>query len=798
MKRNEFIKNSALLNASFLGSIDFKNKMIMKFFFTVLMLSCLFFSAKAQTKVNIIPQPVSLQEMEGYFLLDDNTAIHCSNSNKELMAAANFFAAYVKNISGYGLPVNVAKKQSVRLVIAKMSELGEEGYQLDVSHNAIVITANTKEGIVYGMQTLFQTMPPIRTNAILQIPCMMVTDYPRFKWRGMHLDVSRHFFSTDVIKQYLDLMASYKMNVFHWHLTDGGGWRLEIKKYPKLTQQAAWRVDDLGKPWNWASVQFTADKEKATFGGYYTQQQAMEIVAYAKVRNITVVPEIEMPGHSEAAMAAYPELSCSKINHFGQPGNFFASKVEGNYCAGNEQSFIFLQDVLKEVMNIFPSDYIHIGGDEVDKTSWKKCANCQARMQKEGLKNENELQSYFIKRMEKFIVGKKRKMIGWDEILEGGLAPEATVMSWRGESGGIEAAKMKHEVVMTPGSPCYFDHYQAGPDGEPLAIGGFNTVKKVYDYEPIPKELDATQAKYVLGAQGNVWTEYIATAAHLEYMVLPRMPALAEVLWTQAKNKNWEQFNQRLQLLFKAYDQKGLHYSPGNYTVGIQPISKNGKLMVALIGDAMDTKIVYTTDGTSPTLQSNLYQQPIVISESMTVNAISTLGGKLMGGKPSSQSFVLHKAIGTNVVYTNPVSANYLADGPNSLTDGVRGTTAAGKYWHGIDEKDLVATLDLGEQKLIQSISLGCLQNYKDWIFLPQSVSFEISNDGLNFTLLQTIPNPISVNEVNALIHDFTVQFPIQKVKWIRVSAKNIGFCPKGHSGEGQAAWIFADEIVVK
>ena len=778
-------------------SIDLKNEMIMKQIFALLMLSCLFFNAKAQTKVNIIPQPVSLQEKEGYFILDDNTTIRCSNSNKELMAAANFFAAYVKNISGYALPVNVAKKHSVQLVIAKMSELGEEGYQLDVSNNAIVITANTKEGIVYGMQTLFQTMPPIRTNAVLSIPCMLVTDYPRFKWRGMHLDVSRHFFSTDVIKQYLDLMASYKMNVFHWHLTDGGGWRLEIKKYPKLTQQAAWRVDDLGKPWNWSSVQFTADKDKATYGGYYTQQQAKEIVAYAKVRNITVVPEIEMPGHSEAAMAAYPELSCSKINYFGQPGNFFASKVEGNYCAGNEQAFVFLQDVLTEVMNIFPSTYLHIGGDEVDKYSWKNCVHCQARMKKEELKNENELQSYFIKRIEKFIVSKKRKMIGWDEILEGGLAPEATVMSWRGESGGIEAAKMKHEVVMTPGSPCYFDHYQAGPDGEPLAIGGFNTVKKVYDYEPIPKELNATQAKYVLGAQGNVWTEYIATAAHLEYMVLPRMPALAEVLWTPSKNKNWEQFNQRLQLLFRAYDQKGLHYSPGNYTVGIQPVSKNGKLMVALTGEALDTKILYTTDGTFPTLQSNIYQQPIVVSESMTIKAISTLGGKLMGGKPSSQSFVLHKAIGTNVVYTNSVNTNYLADGPNSLTDGVRGTTAAGKYWHGIDKKDLVATLDLGEQKLIESISLGCLQNYKDWIFLPQSVSFEISTDGLTFTLLQTIANTISVNEVNALLHDFTVQFPVQKVKWIRISAKNIGVCPKGHTGEGQPAWLFADEIVV-
>lgn len=772
--------------------------MRMKHSFFLMLLGCLLLNAQAQSKVNIIPQPVSLRVVDGFFTLDGNTSIRFGSTNKELKAAADFFAAYVKNVTGCSLPLNVAGKHTVQLVISKMALLGKEGYQLDVSPNKIVITANAKEGIVYGMQTLFQTMPPIRTNAIVQIPCMMVTDYPRFKWRGMHLDVSRHFFSTDVIKQYLDLMATYKLNVFHWHLTDGGGWRLEIKKYPKLTQQSAWRVDDLDKPWNWSGVRFTADKGKATYGGYYTQEQAREIVAYAKGRNITVVPEIEMPGHSEAAMAAYPELSCSKIDHFGNAGNFYASKVEGNYCAGNDQAFVFLQEVLTEVMNVFPSDYIHIGGDEVDKTSWKKCANCQARMQMEGLKNENELQSYFIKRIEKFIVGRQRKMIGWDEILEGGLAPEATVMSWRGESGGIEAAKMKHEVVMTPGSPCYFDHYQAGPAGEPLAIGGFNTVKKVYDYEPIPKELDADQAKYVLGAQGNVWTEYISTAAHLEYMVLPRMPALAEVLWTPSKNKNWEQFNERLQQLFRAYDQKGLHYSPGNYTVGIQPISQNGKLLVALSTEALHAKIFYTKDGSFPTLQSNRYEKQFDISESMTINAVSALDGKLMGENVASQSFVLHKAIGNKVVYTHPVNANYLADGPNSLTDGVRGTEAVGKYWHGIDEKDLIATIDLGEPKAVQSISLGCLQNYRDWIFLPQSVCVEVSSDGVHFSLMQIIPNQISVNETKPLLHDFTAHFPVQQVRWIRVSAKNIGVCPRGHNGEGQPAWLFADEIVVK
>jgi hexosaminidase len=751
----------------------------------------------AQQQVSIIPQPVSLQVNEGAFLLDANTAIQFNPANKELKAAADFFAKYVKNISGYSLPLNVVKKKNILFQLASVAEIGTEGYQLKVTESAITIMANTKAGIVYGMQTLFQTMPAVRTNAALKFPCMQVTDYPRFKWRGMMLDVSRHFFSPDMIKEFINLMASYKMNVFHWHLVDGAGWRLEIKKYPKLTQQAAWRVDDKDKPWNWAEVQFNNDKNKATYGGYYTQEQVKEIVAYAQQRNITIVPEIEMPGHSEAAMAAYPELSCNPVVTFANTGNFNISKAAGNYCTGNDSAFVFLQNVLTEVMNIFPSQYIHVGGDEVDKSSWKICAKCQARLKAEGLKNEEELQSYFIKRMEKFIVSKHRKMIGWDEILEGGLAPEATVMSWRGEAGGIEAAKMNHDVVMTPGSPCYFDHYQAGPEGEPLAIGGFNTVKKVYEYEPIPKELNTEQAKRVLGAQGNVWTEYITTPAHLEYMVLPRMPALAEVLWSPVANKNWEQFNQRLQVLFKGYDQKGFNYSPGNFTVNIKPVSENGKLMVTLFSEALNPTIFYTIDGSLPTAQSQQYKQPISVESSLTIKAVNVVNGKLMGLRAAEQSFAMHKAIGSNVTYTNAVNNNYQADGPNSLTDGVRGTYAAGKYWHGFNGKDLVATVDMGVEKSIHSISLGCLQSYRDWIFLPQSVSFETSVDGVNFTVIQTVNNPVNVNETSATIHDFSASFSAQNARFIRVTAKNLGVCPKGHSGEGQPAWLFADEIII-
>ncbi len=760
----------------------------------LLLLLFVFSVINAQKMPSIIPKPVEIKMGIGSFVLDKNTAIHYKKSEKELKATADFFTSYIKNISGFTLKSNKVATKKVAFVIEK--DIPEEGYKLQVTPISIIIKASNYKGIFYGMQSILQILPVVRTNAVLVVPVMEIIDAPRFKWRGMMLDVSRHFFGPEVIKVYIDLMASYKMNVFHWHLVDGAGWRLEIKKYPKLTQFAAWRVDDLKKPWSWTDVTFNDDKNKATYGGYYTQEQAKEIVAYAKARNITVVPEIEMPGHSEAAMAAYPELSCNSKNYFGQSGDFLASKVDANYCAGNDGSFLFLQDVLTEVMAIFPSAYIHIGGDEVDKTSWKECAKCKSRMKTENLKDEKQLQSYFIRRIEQFLVSKNRKMIGWDEILEGGLAPEATVMSWRGESGGIEAAKLEHDVIMTPDSPCYFDHYQAGPEGEPVAIGGFNTVKKVYDYEPIPKELNKEQEKYVMGGQGNVWTEYITTAEHLEYMVLPRMAALSEVLWLPKENKNWNDFNERLQSHFSGYGQKGLHYSTGNFTVSIKPSSQNGQLAVTLFSEALNGEIRYTTDGTEPTLQSIKYEQPIAINSSVVLKASTVVDGQIKGILAAKQNFVMHKAIGNTVVYTNPVSEYYLADGSNSLTDGIRGTNTVGKYWHGFSENDMVATLEFGEAKTIKNISLGCLQNYNDWIFLPQSVKFEGSTDGTVFTEIKTISSPIAIHQKKAL-YDFAISFAPQKVKYIRVTAKS-NRCPIGHIGEGKSGWLFVDELMVE
>ncbi len=741
----------------------------------------------------IIPQPVSVQFTTGNCVIDKNTALKFNKTDIALQEAAVFFKSVINTISGIELPNNVVKNKSIEFKFINNAELGDEGYLLHITPTSIQIAANKKAGLIYGMQSLFQTLPVIQTNAALIIPCMEIKDYPRFKWRGMHLDVSRHFFGPQFVKEYINLLASYKMNIFHWHLVDDTGWRIEIKKYPLLAQVGAWRVDETDKVWG--DRPQAKQGEAPTYGGYYTQEQIKDIIKYAAERNVTIVPEIEMPGHVASAIAAYPALSCTQVPQLPLTGGDYTG-MSSNYCAGNDSVFLFLQNVLTEVINLFPSKYIHIGGDEVDKAPWHKCAKCQARIKREGLKNEDELQSYFIRRIEKFIVNKHRQTIGWDEILEGGLAPEATVMSWRGEAGGIQAAKMNHNVVMTPGNPLYFDQYQAGPEGEPTAIGGMSTLKKVYDYDPIPKELNETEAKYVLGAQANLWAEYITTPQHATYMVLPRMLALAEDVWSPKQSKNWQSFNERLQHQFKGFEQRGLNFCYGNFTVDIKPVSENGKLSVTLFTEILNGKIYYTTDGSLPTTESLKYAASIPVSASTVIKAVTVLNGKVMGLKPAEQSFVMHKAIGKNVIYTNPVSKYYMADGPNSLTDGVRGTYAVGKFWHGFSEEDMIATIDLGEEKNVTSISLGCLQHYKDWIFMPSAVKYEISLDGKTFTILQTINNTVSVEDRNSVIKDFTATFAGQNAKFIRVTATNT-VCPKGHPGEGKPSWIFADEIIV-
>lgn len=441
------------------------------------------------------------------------------------------------------------------LLEPKIANFNKEQYEIVVSDSEIVISALTNQGLFYGIQTLLQMVPFEKKNEIA-IPWINISDAPKYAWRGMHLDVCRHYFPISFIKKYIDYLAHYKMNTFHWHLTEDQGWRIEIKKYPKLTEVGAWRNGSMVGRYDDQKI------DDIKYGGFYTQEEIKEVVAYASQRHITIVPEIEMPGHSLAALAAYPELSCTG-------GPFEVGKKWGVfddvYCP-KEETFTFLENVLSEVLALFPSEYIHIGGDECPKTRWKSCAHCQKIIKEKGLNDEHELQSYFIQRIEKFVNSKGRKIIGWDEILEGGLAPNAAVMSWRGTEGGIAAAKQKHYVVMTPGSHCYFDHYQGKPENEPLAIGGFTSLEKVYNFNPMPKELILEEQKYILGAQANVWTEYILTPEQVEYMIMPRMSALAEVLWGTANPENFIDFKTRLQAQEIWFRNNNINYRKTSFT----------------------------------------------------------------------------------------------------------------------------------------------------------------------------------------------------------------------------------------
>lgn len=509
---------------------------------------------KAQT-VSIIPQPAHLVIHEGSFNITSGTNLIYDSSNEELVRIAGFLTKDLKEYYNIELSSNSGDKKAIRLKLSPSTDLGKEGYSMKVNSDGILILASGSTGIFYGVQTLRQ-MLPTQPTAEISVPCVEIKDQPRFKWRGLMLDVGRHFYPVFYIKKLLDNMAMFKLNTFHWHLTEDQGWRIEIKKYPRLTEISSWRNETV-------VGHNTQEYDGIGYGGFYTQEQIKEIVKYAADRYITIVPEIEMPGHSTAALAAYPDLGCTGGPYQVQTRWGVSKDV---YCAGQEQTFKFLEDVLDEICDIFPSKYIHIGGDECPKDSWMKCQNCQKRIKDEGLKNEHELQSYLIRRIEKYLISRNKKLIGWDEILEGGLAPEATVMSWRGIKGGIEAAKQKHDVVMTPTDYCYFDYYQSkDKDKEPLAIGGYLPLEKLYSYEPVPKELDEQESKYILGTQGNIWTEYIANTKKLEYMVFPRMCALSEVAWSPKRSKNFSDFQKRMETEYLRLKMYNINYCDHSY-----------------------------------------------------------------------------------------------------------------------------------------------------------------------------------------------------------------------------------------
>lgn len=579
----------------------------------VLSIQVSFGSCVTSPGIRIIPEPVSQQVLHGVFKF--GRATNVVGNSAAAREVAGLFGEMIQPSTGYTLRQGRESKSEISFTLNDDPDpiIGREGYTLTISPSKIKLRANAPAGLFYGMQTIIQLLPneivsPLKVNQTWSIPCIKITDYPRFGWRGLMLDVSRHFFSKDFVKKYIDQLAKYKMNVFHWHLTDDQGWRIAINSLPELTGIGAWRAPRMGKWWT-RDPQFGG--EEPSYGGFYTQDDIREIVSYAKDRHVTILPEIDVPGHSMAALAAYPELSCTGGDFRVNVGNKFYTLEDNALCAGNELTYAFMEKVLSEVAALFPGRYIHIGGDECYKGFWKTCTKCNKRMKDENLKNLDELQSYFIKRMEKTVISKGKSLIGWDEILDGGLAPEAAVMSWRGVKGGILAAKMNHPVVMSPTSHCYLDLYQGDPAIEPPTYSMLR-LKTTYSFDPVP---DGVDPALILGGQGNLWTESVPNIRQAEYMTWPRAFALAESLWSPIACKNWDSFVMRVEHHFKRFDIAGINYSTSMCDAIIKAIKSPWPepLKITLSTEIKGLDLYYSFDGTFPDHYSHKYTDTLSI-----------------------------------------------------------------------------------------------------------------------------------------------------------------------------------------
>lgn len=737
------------------------------------MLLCLCFPFRTlqATELPIIPQPTHVEMLQGSYSLSEIATLRTIGLSDSVTRK---FVNYLYS-SGLKLSGNAKNSSAVVELLLRQDGTPAESYKLSIFSHKIAIEASSESGLFYGIQSLLQL---INNAHEAMIPAMVIKDAPRFGYRGMHLDVSRHFFPIEFIKKQLDMMAYLKLNTFHWHFTDGPGWRLEIKEYPLLTEVAAWRTHKTWKDW-WASKrQYANHQSIVAYGGFYTQKQAKEIVAYAAERHITVIPEIEMPGHSEEVLAVYPQLACS-----GKP------YTQSEFCVGNEETFQFLENVLTEVIDIFPSEYIHIGGDEADKRHWKECPKCQKRMQEEGLKEADELQSYLIKRIEKFLIANNRKLLGWDEIVEGGLAPEATVMSWRGEAGGVKSVKSGHDAIMTPGSHCYLDAYQANPATQPEAIGGFLPLEKVYSYNPIPKGLTETEAKHILGTQANLWTEYIPTQQHAEYMLYPRLLALAEVAWTKPENKSWIDFRRRANQMIPFLTERGYNTFTLSDEVAFQheldSLQKAIKIWLTTEKHAMDIR--YTLNGDMPDKKSCIYHSPILITDSAIVTAQLFKNNEPIG-KPISNRFDYHLGIGKKVLYNIPINKYYPANGSSTLIDGQKGGLSHGDgRWQGFMTDGMDVTIDFGTITPIHLVQARFMQSIGPWIYFPAEVVISTSDDNVHFTELKRIPTSIDKKASGTIFQTFGWQGS-SKGRYVRYQA-----IPNDIKG----GWVFLDEIIV-
>ena len=684
-----------------------------------------------QGDYNVIPLPKEITPEEGQpFALTSSVKIYYPEGNAQMKQNAEFLALYVEELTGFALKTQAGEgTDGISLKLDK-GIAHAEGYRLHVNSKGIEIAGASEAGVFYGIQTLRKSIPADAEGSRVMLPAVTVNDYPRFAYRGMMLDVGRHFFPVDSIKIYLDMLALHNINRFHWHLSDDQGWRIEIKKYPKLTEVGSQRSETV--------IGHNSGKyDGKPYGGFYTQDEIRDVIAYAAKRHITIVPEIDLPGHQQAALASYPELGCT-----GGPYEVWRQWgiSDDVICAGNDKAMEFLEDVLAEVIELFPSEYIHVGGDECPKVRWEKCPKCQARIKAEGIKGDSHhtaeqyLQSYVIKRMAKFVESKGRKIIGWSEILEGGLPDNATVMSWLGTASGIEAAHQHHDVIMTPNTYVYFDYYQTtDTENEPDAIGGYIPLEKVYSFEPtdgIPEE----GHKYVIGAQANLWTEYIPNFRQVQYMVFPRMDALTEVQWCDPSQKDYASFLPRLMRMTKLYDKLGYNYAKHIYdpNVSLEPNPEKGCLTVSItkLGDG---EVYYTTDGTEPTSASNKYTAPLEIKENADIKAVIIRpdGSK---SRMFSETVSFNKATMKPITLKEQPSQGYIFNGAPVLADGLKGNAnyKTGR-WLGFQGKDVDAIIDLKEPTEFSKVSFDTNVMKGDWIMGITGITVKVSDDGQTF-----------------------------------------------------------------
>lgn len=746
---------------------------------------------------NIIPRPQQVNvSNDAPFTLSAKTVISLGTNSQDMKRNANMLASYIEQATGIRPTVGKSKNGAAIILTIDKTIANAEGYKLDADAKQIRIAGASAAGVFYGIQTLRKSLPLVNGKASkVSIPAVHIADAPRFAYRGTHLDVSRHFVTADSVRQFIDILALHNINRFHWHLTDDQGWRIEIKKYPLLTQIGSKRAQTV--------IGHNSGKyDGKPYSGFYTQKQIRDIVKYAADRYITIVPEIDLPGHMQAALAAYPDMGCT-----GGPYEVWQKwGVSDNVlCAGNDKTLTFIDNVLKEITQLFPSKYIHVGGDECPKTQWQKCPKCQARIKalnleaKDGHSAEERLQSYIITHASNYLKSLGRNTIGWDEILEGGLAEGATVMSWRGESGGIAAAKQHHDVVMTPNSYLYFDYYQSlDKANEPLAIGGYLPLETVYSYEPMPKELTADEARHIIGVQANIWTEYMPTFKQMQYMALPRLAALSEVQWSQPALKDYNSFTNRLTEFTHLYDRLGYNYAKHLYNVAIHVDSDNKWREILIhMTTAGNAEIRYTLDGTEPTANSTLYTGAIVLQKSAKIRAAAFRDGKR--SSVTSQDISFNKATACPVELLQPTHKNYTYNGGATLTDGLLGDKGFGTgRWLGFSGNDLEAVIDLKQNTDVSSVSLNTCVDKGSWIFDARNIEVSVSADGKSFTKVASKSLPALEEQTPDNIYTYELTFPQTTTRYVKLTATSEHNIPEWHGGKGKPAFLFVDEISIK